>query len=54
MAATCGQLPIVELLISRRADVNAPDYSSKTALYYARNNEHHAIVDLLKKSGARE
>ena len=54
MAATCGQTHIVELLLSRRVDVNAPDYSNKTALYYARNNDHEDIVEMLKKHGARE
>jgi ankyrin repeat protein len=54
MAATCGQLAVVELLVNRRADVNAPDYSNKTSIFYARTNEHQEIVELLKKHGAKE
>jgi ankyrin repeat protein len=54
MAALCGQQDVVEVLVNRRADVNAKDYSNKTALFYASANEHTAIVDILKKAGARE
>jgi ankyrin repeat protein len=47
-------LPVVELLLERRADVNGRDYSNKAALYYAAINEHADIAALLKKSGAKE
>ncbi len=54
MAATCGQLVVVEILLSRRVDVQAHDYSNRSALYYAETNEHAAIASLLRRYGARD
>jgi ankyrin repeat protein len=54
MACISGQLPVVELLLKRRADIQSKDYSSKTSLYYAEINEHKEIVELLRKNGAKE
>jgi len=45
---------VVELLLKRGAEINALDYSRKTALHYAINNEHTAIVELLKSFGAQD
>ena len=54
MAATCGQLPVVELLLSRTCDVNAPGLQQQNPALLRQQNEHLAIVDLLKQQGAKE
>jgi len=44
----------VELLIAKGANVNARDGDSRTLLWYAQNEGHTEIVELLRKHGAKE
>ena len=45
---------MVELLIARGANVNAKDGDDRTPLWYAQNEGHTEIVELLRKHGAKE
>jgi len=42
----------VELLLSKGADANAKDADRKSALNYATEKGHTAVMELLKKAGA--
>jgi len=50
LAARSGNKEIVELLISKGADLNIKDRDGRTPLYWARNKD---LVDLLMKHGAK-
>jgi ankyrin repeat protein/transglutaminase-like putative cysteine protease len=45
---------IVELLIAKGANLNARDGNGRTPLWYAQDDGHTEIVELLRKHGARE
>ena len=47
VASQRGSKPIVELLLSSGADVNAKNYSSEVALHYAALHGHKEIVQIL-------
>ena len=49
---TAMRVTVVELLILRGVDVNAVDDEGKTALWFAKENDLHEIVDLLRLHGA--
>ena len=49
-----GNKEIVELLLKAGADVNIKNEDGKTALILAQENNHTAIVELLKQAGAKE
>jgi ankyrin repeat protein len=51
-AAYNSSIMIVELLISRGADIKKKDKNGDTALIYA--TFHDDIADLLRKHGAKE
>ncbi len=50
-AAIYDRKPVVELLVSRGADVNRKDDENKTPLSLAGENNHPDIVEILRKSG---
>jgi len=52
-AARKGNVRIVELLLSRVADINAKDSSGHTALHMAMGSDHREMVELLAAKGAR-
>jgi ankyrin repeat protein len=54
VAARLGHAEIVRLLLDRKADPNTPDFTGRTALTYARQNNRASIMALLRKAGARE
>ena len=45
---------MVELLMAHGANVNAKDGARRTPLYYAKEQRHTEIVELLRKQGAKE
>ena len=45
---------MVELLLAKGANVNAQDGDNRTPLWYAKQQGHTEIVELLKKYGAKE
>nr|XP_056703402.1 myotrophin-like [Euleptes europaea] len=51
-AADCGQLEILEFLLLKGADVNAPDKHSITPLLSAVYEDHLSCVKLLLSKGA--
>jgi cytohesin len=53
-SAVHGSKDIVELLITEGANVNARDGASRTPLWYAKDEGHAEIVELLRKHGAKE
>jgi ankyrin repeat protein len=53
-ACYSGQDAIVHLLLERGANVTLRNKDGNTALYFARRNEHAAIVALLEAHGAPE
>jgi len=53
-SAVYGDKEIVELLIAKRANVNARNGGSRTPLWYAQEEGHTEIVELLRKHGAKE
>jgi ankyrin repeat protein/imidazolonepropionase-like amidohydrolase len=53
-SAVYGHKDIVELLITKGANVNARDGASRTPLWYAKEEGHTEIVELLRKHGAKE
>lgn len=53
-AAMAGSVPIVELLISARADLNAKQAQGGTALMLAQKSGHPEVAAILKKAGAKE
>ena len=52
-AATAGSKDMVELLVTKGADVNAEDSEGGTPLWYAKGKNHTDVVELLNKYGAR-
>lgn len=52
-ACLCGHINIVELLIRYNADVNFKNSDGNSPLEIANNYEHHDIVELLKRHGAK-
>ena len=52
-AATAGSKDMVELLVTKGADVNAEDREGGTPLWYAKGKNHTDVVELLNKYGAR-
>ena len=52
-AAWRGDKEIVELLITKRADVNAKMDDGETPLDVAEEAEHTELADLLRKHGAK-
>jgi ankyrin repeat protein len=53
-AAEEGHKDLVELLITKGANVNAKDEDGVTPLQYAKIEGHTGIVELLRKHGAKE
>jgi len=53
-AAKGGHLPIVELLISKGANVNSRTKRGKTPLRAAIKKGHRIVAELLLRHGARE
>jgi ankyrin repeat protein len=53
-AASGGYKEIVQLLISKSADVNAKDDEERTPLHYAAYKGHKEMVELLIAEGADE
>ncbi len=53
-SAVYGANEIVELLIAKGANVNARDGAGRTPLWYAQDESHTKIVELLRKHGAKE
>jgi len=49
-----GHLAIAELLIERRADINAATKDGQTPLKWAKEQDDTKIIELLRKHGARE
>jgi len=45
---------LVELLIAKGADVTARDGDGRTPLWYAQDEGHTEIIELLRKHGAKE
>jgi ankyrin repeat protein len=54
LAAEKGYLDIVKELLAKGANVNIQTKKGKTALSFARKNDHTEIIELLKIYGARE
>lgn len=52
LATSKGYTDVVEFLILNGADVNAVSGGGKTALFWAKYNNHNELVTLLKKHGA--
>ncbi len=53
-SAVYGHNEIVELLIAKGANVKARDGAGRTPLWYAQDEGHTEIVELLRKHGAKE
>ena len=53
-SAVYGHNEIVELLIAKGANVNARDKAGRTPLWYAQDEGHTKIVELLRKHGAKD
>jgi ankyrin repeat protein len=53
VAAFQGRKEMAEWLIARGADINAKTNEGKTALQYAKSNNHKDVADLLRKHGAK-
>lgn len=53
-AADRGDAGIVEMLLTKGADVNAKSNNGITVSMVAAKNGHNSIVELLKKDGAKE
>ncbi len=53
-SAVYGHKDIVKLLIAKGANVNARNGASRTPLWYAQEEGHTEIVELLRKHGAKE
>jgi cytohesin len=53
-SAVYGHKDIVELLIAKGANVNARNGGGRTPLWYAQDEGHTEIVELLRKHGAKE
>jgi ankyrin repeat protein len=53
-SAVYGHKDIVEILIAKGANVNARDGGGRTPLWYAQEEGHNEIVELLRKHGAKE
>jgi ankyrin repeat protein len=54
LAARHGRLDVVEVLLSKSADVNAKTKAGKTPLFLAKEAGHTEIIELLRKHRAKE
>ena len=52
-AAGLGHKGVVEMLITKGADVNAKDVDDETPLNWAEEGKHKEITDLLRKQGGK-
>jgi ankyrin repeat protein len=52
-AAMIGKLDLVQFLLAKGADLNALDERNRTALSVAQDGGHEAIVELLRRAGAK-
>jgi uncharacterized protein len=53
-AARVGNLPAIQVLLAKGADVNARDSEGKTALMLATERDNARLIELLKQAGAKE
>eukprot|EP00325_Prymnesiales_sp_UTEX-LB-985_P028536 CAMPEP_0174715050 /NCGR_PEP_ID=MMETSP1094-20130205/19984_1 /TAXON_ID=156173 /ORGANISM="Chrysochromulina brevifilum, Strain UTEX LB 985" /LENGTH=208 /DNA_ID=CAMNT_0015914549 /DNA_START=30 /DNA_END=656 /DNA_ORIENTATION=+ len=53
-AARRNHIPVIELLLERKADVNAKDNMGETAIVKAKRNDHNDAIALLLKHGAED
>ena len=53
IAATKGHVDVVKLLIKAKADLNKASKKGTTPLKSAAAKDHHEIVNMLTKAGAR-
>ena len=53
-AAAGGHLAVVQELITRGADTSAVDSQGFAAVDFARNGEHHNVVEAIEGPGARQ
>ncbi|MDQ7821436.1 MAG: ankyrin repeat domain-containing protein [Candidatus Eremiobacteraeota bacterium] len=54
MAAEKGNLPMVEFLVGKGAEIGAKDKKGQTALYLAGKQNHLEVAEFLRKQGAKE
>jgi len=52
-ASEQGHLSVLQLLLDKRADVNAKDEKDRTALTFASQERHSMIAEFLKERGAK-
>jgi ankyrin repeat protein len=52
-AARAGQAGAVAALIAGKADLNATDYTGRSALSYAADGHNSRVIDLLRQAGAK-
>ena len=49
-----GNLVVVELLLTNKADVNAKDNDGETPLHVAVARAHNDVADMLRQHGGQE